>query len=98
MNGAPPIRPVHPPCPGGLLAGPAGQRALKLEEGAADLVADCDVALVVVDGHWGDGCVVGPTGTTAEDASLVGCCGGGYWGTAGAVEEAAVPAGGGAGC
>jgi len=40
---------VHPTSPCSLLAGPVGQCALELEEGAADLVAQGDVTVLVVD-------------------------------------------------
>ena len=41
---------VHPPGSRRLLAGAAGQGALELEEGAADLVAHGGLAFLVMDG------------------------------------------------
>ena len=83
---------MHPPGAGGLLPGTPGQRALELEQGAADLVADGGVALLVMD-RGGDGNVgaVRRSGTrsAAEDvrAARAGGDGVGHGAAAGAEER-----------
>jgi len=46
---APSVRPMHATSSCSLFARPVGQRALELEKGAADFVAQSDVAVLVVD-------------------------------------------------
>ncbi len=77
-----------------LLAWPAGEGALELEQGAADLVADGGSALLVVDDWYcGHG---GTMAATAEEATVP-ARGGGYHGCAvtAAGEETAAARGGG---
>lgn len=82
MHRTPSISPVHAPRAGSLLSRTASQRALELEEGAADFVAHASMTLVMVDrGRVGVVSVVsvmGSLGPTAEDALAGGTsCGNG---------------------
>lgn len=71
---------MHPARPRGLLARAPGERALELEKGAADLVADGRAALLVVHGSGvvvvvdGDGGVArgADLATAAEEAAAAG--------------------------
>lgn len=66
----PPVGAVHPTRPRGLLARAPRQRALELEQRAADLVADGRAALLVVHRGGGGVVVVVDGGGVARGADL----------------------------
>ena len=91
---AAPISAVHPAGASGLLARTPGEGALELKEGAADLVPNGGVALLVVDGsrvvmadrdgNWGG---VGAAGATAGEETAAARSDRGGHGAAARVEE-----------